>query len=280
MDKQESEREPYVRPLTHRRPDGTVYQRPPEVDEAIRKAVSLDPAALVTRAQIQDATSEGYLRDEVLVYFAREFGRKRQAEVHELAEALLRRVRRLIRGWARDWVADAYHDGFVADCLNEVFTRIFDLESDRGEYAEVRLGDFLKRRAIEVRRKVIKESRRAVRTRSLSDRDEEGRPSLDIEDDSPSPERLAEGTEAHSIAMRILGQVDDNKRQAFILHYFEGMQIDSDAGVENISEMFGKSEKTIRNWLRQCEGLIREALRAEGVCDGQERKRPRARRRP
>jgi len=62
----------HVRPLTRRNRQGSVYERTEAVEERIRFALCLKPAAMIEQARIRDYKAPNYLQEECLVYLIRE----------------------------------------------------------------------------------------------------------------------------------------------------------------------------------------------------------------
>src|SRR4051794_12539823 len=136
-----------IRPLTHRTGDGTVYRRPAAIEQQIVGALALARSEFLAAARIRDTGVAGYLSDESLVYFLREYGRRGDTEgVNRLAEALLRRVAPVLN--ARLSRLGPFAEDAYADAVKELFERLLDYGSDRADYYQVRFGSALKRLAI------------------------------------------------------------------------------------------------------------------------------------
>jgi DNA-directed RNA polymerase specialized sigma24 family protein len=234
-----------------------VYQRTELVEAQIREALALGHEALVGRARISDRASPQFLQEETLVYLIREYDREGSKFVvddltTELIDRCTGKINRMLRASLhRRHVEDCYRDVIVA-----VFERIMDLERDRGDFAQVRFWLFLGRQILEgIKKYQVEESRDAftvsVETGGGTDPD---KPSpLEIEDYSLlSADDLA----AYREGLRIL---KEPHRTAFILRHYEGWQIESDDPDEaTICRYFGKSRKTIYNWLKEAEKTLRK----------------------
>jgi DNA-directed RNA polymerase specialized sigma24 family protein len=245
-----------VKLLTRRNLQGEVYQRTEPVEAQIREALALGHEAVVGRARIRDRDSPRFLQEEVLVYLIREYDREgRKFVVDDLTTELVSRctgkVNRMIRGALhRRYVEDCYCDIIVA-----VFERILDSESDRGDFAQVRFWLFLGRQILEgIKKYQAEESRDAftvsIETGRGTDPDEPS--SLEIEDESLLP---ADDLAAYREGLSIL---KEPYRKAFILRHYERWQIESDDPDEaTICRYFGKSRKTVYNWLKEAEKTLR-----------------------
>jgi hypothetical protein len=146
----------YIRPLTHRNQDGEVYERTDEVNGQIRDALTLEPGAMLERAQIRNHRVPGYLREECLIYLIREYlGRESKRIAKRLSEILYRRcakfVNERLRALGPQHVDDAFND-----VMKGMYERINDLESDRGDYFQVRFWVALKALAVKTFGRYVK----------------------------------------------------------------------------------------------------------------------------
>ena len=120
--------------------DGEVYQRQAVVDSQIQEALSLEPEDLRRRLDVADKVSPDFLKEESLVYLIRHYHREKNTQrVDELSECLLTRCAISIDSWlgslGSNWREDAN-----ADVVAELFDRILDLDSDRGDFLQVVFG--------------------------------------------------------------------------------------------------------------------------------------------
>nr|MBA4115594.1 hypothetical protein [Rubrobacter sp.] len=134
----------HVRPLTRRNRQDVVYQRMETVEERIRSALCLKPSAMIKEARVRDYTAPNYLREECLVYLIREYKiRGERRIVEDLTEILLRRCSRSINDGLRNLSSEGGDQSQTVehafrDVVEELFDRILDLESDRGDFLQVR----------------------------------------------------------------------------------------------------------------------------------------------
>ena len=137
-------------PLTRRNADGQVYQRLPVVDRQIEEALGLDDADLRNRLGVRDEESPAFLKEESLVYLIRHHHRAgNQEAVNDLTECLLRRCATWIDSKLRGLKPNLREDGNSA-VVAEVFDRILDLASDRGDFLQVRFWMNLRRITVSV----------------------------------------------------------------------------------------------------------------------------------
>ena len=125
-------------PLTHTNKDGKRYQRLPEVDKQIRTALELEVEDLITRATVSDESSPDFLKEEALVYLIRHHRREKDHRaVDDLTEVLLRRFARWVESQLRTLGKEAAEDGY-SDVVKRLFTQVLDLDSNRGDFLQVR----------------------------------------------------------------------------------------------------------------------------------------------
>jgi RNA polymerase sigma factor (sigma-70 family) len=257
---------PTVEPLTRRNAVGAIYRRDPLVERQIGDVLGLEAAALVARAQLADRAAVGYLEDEALVYLIRRAlrgGQRRTA--NDLTEVLLRRSTPLIHCRLGSLRREALQDAY-GDVVATLFGRILDLESDRGDFAQVRFRVTVERLAIRAFNKQVWEADRARRTVSLSELAD-----YDRDDDDPGDAAQAStraGCEQPLLETIVvqrdficdaLDHIEPRHRTAFLLRYVAGWPIeDRDPTVRTISRLFDVHARTIRNWLSQVKEALRE----------------------
>lgn len=246
-----------VRPLKHRKADGTVWVRPPEVASEIRATLGLSTTDLVAKAP--------KLRPETLVYWIRETGTDKKTR-SRLSEVLLTLCQPNIRSHVGKLpnVNDA-----VDEVTGTMFAAILDLEKTAGELYEAIFWKKLKTTSTDVARAHLSRNRRNRLQRELSDDFGEvadGEDDLGRKAPDPPLEALlkAGNEEAYRTAQRLarieLGQLKAEVQQAYLLRE-SGWAIESnDPNEETISKVLRKTPRTIRNWLREAERAIRTRL--------------------
>lgn len=249
-----------IRPLTHRNASGDAYQRTPEVSHQIKKALALTPAQMVERAKIRDYRSPDSLREECLVYLIREHHRLGQdAIVDDLTAALIGRCAKYINEKLQALGYDEVERAF-RDVVGSLFELILDLDDDRGDFLQVRFWVVLQRLVIATFHKYKDDLNRAADTISLASlAGYEG----DDDDDSGHTAHAEPRRETTIpidqlvLAREGLNAIEEPYRTAFILAHHERWPIDSkDPLTPSISRYFGKTGRTIQNWLYKAEEAL------------------------
>jgi DNA-directed RNA polymerase specialized sigma24 family protein len=239
-----------LRPLTHLGADGRVYQRRPEVEQQIREAIELSHTELQQRIEITDRVATGYLKDECLVYLLREALRSGAGgDVELLRDAIVRRCLPIVRRWVGT-LAEA--DDAVQDGIEQVFTRIGDRHSDRGDYYEVSFGQAVHTAAIDTYRRHFRREQAAAGGIALDGLEERlAGPATDTPEASVlRKERLMEAGEA-------LSTLREPLREAVVLrHYFGWPLEDSDPRRPCLCRHFNVTARTLNNWFRDAERTL------------------------
>ena len=146
----------------------------------------------------------------------------------------------------------------------EVFERILDLASDRGDFLQVRFWKGIERITVDVFRKQVKQ----FDTESSGDYDQAAIDDLTQRGAVVVPTAFA-GRPVESKAVdnvlieAALHQLEEPILSAYLLRYHMEWPIeDKDPAVQTISQHFGKTPRTIRNWLSKAD-VILEAWRGE-----------------
>jgi hypothetical protein len=266
-----------VRPLTHARAGGGRYERDPAVDAEIASLLDTQPLALIQRAKVRDRQSKDFLRDETLVYFIRAYHAVgEQSVVILLTNALLERCAKWITrrlgalGLRRHHVNDAY-----LEVVRIVIGAVTDLASDRGDFYQVRFARALKLKVLTAYdrqlREVEREAQHVEFPRAAESGDEgpddgPGRSTFrpEMADPGRADDELLdaeERAERRGILEPMLSAIRNPRhREAFVLQRLEGWQITAENPREPcLTRHFGKSPKTIYNWIKQAEADIASA---------------------
>lgn len=249
-----------LQPLTRRTKDSALYRRSEEVDQQIRSALSMTPEALVGRAHIANKDSPDYLKEECLVYLIRESHRSGQrVMVNALAEILIERCASHIDVKLRTLRPEVAEEAFQ-DVISSMFDVILDLNSDRGDFLQVRFWRNLELRIINAFNRSVGQQRRAAKNVPLSSLTGQEIAPSDDESLSTSSQELRDTTltaDELALCKDALNTVDEPYRTAFILHHYHGWPIESiDSTALTISRYFNKTPRTIRNWLAKAEGAL------------------------
>lgn len=266
----------HVRPLTRRNRQGAVYQRTEAVEEQIRSALSLKPAAIIKEALVRDFRAPNYLEEECLVYLIREYtSRGEQRVVEELSVVLLLRCSKYInegvqnlrseRGDHSERVEHAFRD-----VVKELFDQMLDLASDRGDFLQVRFWPVVEKLRIGAFKRHLEDLHRAEEAvawdsvAGYEQRSEEGegqRGRKRRASDSEPPQEASLSAEQRAVyldaAREVLDRVDEPYRTAFVLRHYHDWPIETeDTRLPSISEYFGKTPRTIREWLKRAKEMI------------------------
>ena len=251
-------------PLTRRNTKGQVYQRLSVVDRQISEALGLDDEELRSRLEVRDEDSPSFFKEEVLVYLIRHFHRAGNREfVNELAECLVRRCATWIDSKLRGLRTDLREDG-NSGVVAEVFGRILDLDSDRGDFLQVRFWMGIQRITVNVFRKQIKQFDSDF---SLDDNqtviDDLAQRGAVVLPTGSAGRRVESEVIDNVLTEAALNQLEEPIRSAYLLRHLEDWPIeDKDPTVQTISRHFSKTPRTIRNWLSKADEIL-EAWRGE-----------------
>ncbi|MDQ3748721.1 MAG: hypothetical protein M3367_06890 [Acidobacteriota bacterium] len=242
-----------VKPLTKRtKQRSELYLRRSEVERQIAKVLSLADRQIFELLENRQRDSAGFLLDETIVYLLRE--RKDDNFFVEILYAELnKRIWKLFRKFYKNFNNEADFEDFGQKIEMEIIKKIFDLESDASDYAQVNFGDYVVKTA-----KVVWRGRLANITRENEMFETER---ARDEDESKADENRFVfreiSTEEKMILQARLAALPDNIRNAAILHYLDGWQIESkDAHAPTISKLFDVSSRTIRNWLTEARTIL------------------------
>ncbi len=251
-------------PLTRRNTKGQVYQRLAVVDRQISEALGLDDEELRSRLEVRDEKSTGFLKEESLAYLIRHHhGAGNRELVNDLAVCLLNRCATWIDGQLRGLRKDLREDG-NARVVAELFDRILDLTNDRGDFLQVRFWVVLKRITVDAFWKQANQ----FDTESSGDDDRAVINGLAQQGAVAAPKAAAGGSVESKAIDNVLieaalHQLEEPIRSAYLLRHLKDWPIeDKDPAVQTISQHFGKTPRTIRNWLSKADEIL-EAWRGE-----------------
>jgi len=256
-----------TRALTRRNLSNEIYTRLPEVEEQIERMLALDRRALVEVAG-QNYESPAHVKDETLCYFIRESlyeGAGRSAQ--ELAEVLLKRHAGTLRRRVSSGVEARHAEDCASEITLEMLTQLFDVETDRSDFAQVRFGLFLERLSNNVVNKFRKLQQIERQASSVTaSHNGEAAEEIDIFDTLADEHALS--AEDRTVARHALAHLPKDLREIFILRHFAGWQIESDSAAEpSISRHLNVTPRTVHNRLKQAEASLarwRKGKRFEG----------------
>lgn len=273
-----------VQLLRKRRADRSLYQRRRKVEKELQRIEGLELPEVLARAKESGQRGKVEVSSEALVYFLRREAWKGNAQgpgVGGLVSILIARSETALRRH----ISGAFDELQRQEICREVVDRMIDEitdASDKADYAEVNFNDWLAHNRDDACRK---QKRKAARIERLGDAVEDlsedeadivlAKDGQEPASSEPTPEAAYATAEAretahlpaqieageftpddqYRIAAAVRGaKLDPIVMEAFLLHYYWGVPIDSkDPEKNTLAKHFGKSEKTIRNWLGRAE---------------------------
>lgn len=263
-----------VQPLKKRQTDGRLYKRRPKVEKELERLEKLTLLDVVALAKESGQGNEPTVSSEAIVYLLRREVRKSNADrpgLDGLISILFNRSETTLRFHISGAFDELQREDICRAVIDRMVDEITD-PSEKADYAEINFNDWLAHNRVDACRKQI---RKAARMDSIEDLAEDEMEivlaSEDLASPKPMPEAayaLAESREkAHlphqieageftpedryRIAAAVRGaKLAPNVLKAFLLNHYWSMPIDSkDPNKNTLVKHFGKSEKTIRNWL-------------------------------
>ncbi len=252
-------------PLTRTNRAGDVYVRTPQVEGQITEALAMAPEAMRSSLAIDQPGAPDFLSEECLVYLLRHYVQHGDsARVNDLAAVLLRRCTPFIRKHLRTLGPDALKEGHF-EIVTRLFRRILDVSTNEADFLQVRFWVVMKRLCIQEFKRQLHNLKRDKNILSFSQL-----PTFDREDDNQAQTKAIRLTEEDKRMItappkqeaiidrkEALRQLEEPFRSAFLLRYYEGWPIeDQDPAVPTISRHFGKTSRTIRNWLATADEIL------------------------
>lgn len=273
-----------VEPLRKRHADGSFYRRRPKVEKELERLEKLKLPEVLALAKELGQRGKAAVSSEALVYLLRRESRNGDARgpaVDGLVSILIARSEMALRRH----ISGVFDELQREEICREVLDRLIDeitVATDQADYAEVNFNDWLAHNRDDACRKHGRRAKRIERLgETVEDLEEDEadlvprRASGDPASPEPTPEAAYAVAEARDKAhlppqieaaefspeeqYRIAAMVrranlDPNVLEAFLLHHYWHVAIDSkDPRKHTLVKHFGKSEKTIRNWLGRAE---------------------------
>jgi hypothetical protein len=241
-----------VKKLTKRKKEtGELYARRPEAELQIGKALSLESAQILELLKNRQRDSADYLLDETIVYLLREPGIDESFQEILYGE-LNRRIWKLLKKFYKRFDNPADFEDFGQKIEMAILKKIFDMETDTADYAQVNFGDFVVKTAKVVwRGELVKIEREKEIFYSERESDEDN--FQGIENTLKSNDSLTDYT--------MMLKEGLNKLPPHIMLVAEllldGWQIESkDESEPTISKKLDVSSRTIRNWLKEARAIL------------------------
>lgn len=242
-----------VKKLTKRKKETReLYARRPEAELQIGKILSLEWAQILELLKNRQRDSADYLLDEAIVYLLREPEREEVFRENLYAE-LNRRIWKLLKKFYKRFDNPADFEDFGQKVEMAILTKIFDLDSDSADYAQVNFGDFVVKTAKVIwRGELVKIEREKEIFYAERENDEEDSGNR-MENSLKSNDALTDYT--------MMLKEGLNKLPPHIMLVAEllldGWQIESkDEREPTISKKLNVSSRTIRNWLKEARALL------------------------
>ena len=242
-----------VNKLTKRKKEtGELYVRRPEAELQIGEVLSLESAQILELLKNRQRDSADYLLDEAIVYLLREPEREEGFRENLYIE-LNRRIWKLLKKFYKRFDKPEDFEDFGQKVEMAILTKIFDLNSDSADYAQVNFGDFVVKTAKVAWRgelvKIGREKEIFYAERENDDEDSSSRIENSLKsDDAPTDYTmtLKEGLNKLPPHIMIVAEL-----------LLDGWQIESkDEREPTISKKLAVSSRTIRNWLKEARVLL------------------------
>lgn len=267
-----SQHSPGVNPLSGRNSTNDLYQRDVAVEKQIQSAIILTDERIIANARIREKEAEAYLQEEAMVYLIKMSKQEDNENLYNaLSNILLERIEHQVKFYLR-----SFDTGLKEDAYNELLARLFQhiLRPDgKGDFLQVKFWLALNRLAITVFRRFQSREKREWKLLDpgeFSAREENDEGEEDADEDFIEPERLIPGenrwssVEQWSLILEAMQNLDENVRRAYFLYHFLDWQIETiDPNESSVSDHFGKTPKTIRNWLHKADAALEKKWRGD-----------------
>lgn len=241
-------------PITQRNKDGELYQRSPEVESQIRDALTLDRKRLIERINQKDYGSHEYVQPECLVYLIRAFRICGEWEfADKMMIALIDRCKKKIDTILRKLLTQHYIDECFEEVIDEIIGQIYDMNSDKSNYGEIRFWVWLNGRICSVRRKYFKYQEEDSRANNVDDYGN------NLKDDRVNFGKILENKDGLTKAVSIL---TERERQIYIMRYDWKWQVFSEnPSVNTISKHFKVTARAVQKWFEKAEEKLRNGTK-------------------
>ena len=272
-----------IEPLWKRRSDGTLYRRRDAVETELQELEKLELAQIVALAREPTTSGKDSISSEALMHVLRREVRSTRIDaatagpIDALTSILTQRCATILERRLRRY-NEIDRLAIVADVTDNVVDAII-ADSDVDDYAEVNFNDWLMHRRLDAIRKHGRTAERMERlgeaAEKLSDDDAHAVLADEDQQDDHTPEAVFALNEAREKATlppcmasadlspekqyriaEIIKKADLPRHilDAFLAHHYLEMPIESrDSEQHTLVKHFGKSEKTIRLWIKRAE---------------------------
>ncbi len=242
-----------IKPLIKRvKGTGQLYIRRPEVEGQLDRIKSFSSDRIFTLLMNKNKHSEDFLFDETIVYLLREAQiRQDNPTVETLYLELNRRIWRFLKKFNKNFSDPADFEDFGQKVELAIIQKIFNVNSDSADYAQVNFGDYVITQAKVIWRgdliKINKE--KDILHIERNNEDDGNKSEFQFESKEISAEiKLILRENLSELPLNVLNVA------ALIL---DGWQIESKNENEpTISKLMNVSSRTIRNWLKEAREIL------------------------
>ncbi len=278
-----------IKPLRKRRPDGSLYRRRQEVEKELEGLEQMKLPDVLAHAREGEQSGKTTISSEALVHILR--CEVRTATTHSptlgpidgLLSILIQRSEAIVWRHLSGFANEVDREAICKQVTDRIVDEIFD-DGNLADYAEVNFNDWLRHNRLDACRKQKRELQRSQRLGDTAENlpDDEA-PIVpegidDKADSGPTPEAAYASSEARGrtslphriedaalspedrcrIAVRVKrANLPPHVLDAFLLYHYLDMQIESeDPEKHTLVKHFGKSNKTIRLWIKRAETIF------------------------
>ncbi len=243
----------HIAQLTKRKANGELYFRRPEVQIQLNRIMELSAEQIFSRLGLPNREHPDYLLDECLVYLVRHMRKAGdQYGLERIYVELNRRFWLLIHKSSTGFQDKEEIKDIGQDVERVLLTKIFDTDSDKGDYAQVNFGDFV---VTELKGRIKRSWKRQNIEQTFERLDEPKEDSYGEQLVAPGLDNLTMEEVTQNIEL-----IPEKTREAAILHYVEGWQIESmDLNEPTVSRQMGVSSRTIRNWFKEAKEILKQS---------------------
>ena len=242
-----------IKKLTKRKKaTSELYTRRADAERQISEVLRLESPQILELLKSRERGAENYLLDETIVYLLRDSRIDNDFRETLYAE-LNRRLWKLLKKFAKNFKNPADFEDFGQKIELAVLRKIFDVNSDSADYAQVNFGDYVVKTAKVVwRGELVKinKDKDLFYTRRENEDDEYAD---SIENNLESNDALADYT---LMLKEGLSRLPPHIMTVAEL-ILDGWQIESKNEIElTISKKLAVSSRTIRNWLKEARAIL------------------------
>ncbi len=235
------------------------WYREPKVIQQVESLLCCGRGEFWRRVQIAEYTQEGFVSEEALVYFIREYHRSGAgSEAGDLMEILEERCRKSVARKLRRWsyLSETQRDDCYHDILSHMFTALLSGETG-DEFWEVRfwycldckISNFAQKYHHVAQNEFVPDSGES----------EDGRP-LDYMGNIAAPTRTT--SEERALIAEALRLLSVDQRKVFVLFHYEQWTQDEIAKYLNVTD------RTVRNRLESAEKRLKSWRADEPLREG------------